>query len=288
MIPMGVTKHAYSTPWEGWTMHGTHTEHHWKNHRTQSSPPSFTQHTWNLFWKTPFYDAGLWIDRTWGHKFDECFKQLCREVMATRQVFSSTLCHHFQRQPICRAHAWGQFRPRCKSRYVDFETRRAQFTSLQRCWTFGSCENQCFHWDTQHVTSSGSHAGTLWPLAISQTITSQPRLILWASQHLQNRGMGIPWRHETLGSTSAVLSQDNFVLKQPFCLINKLKSRKQLMSWHQILPATWIRSWHFWNVKSWYNKKLLLNASLSSRHVSPSWWDASMMPRIQRGRKGRN
>lgn len=42
----------------------------------------------------------------------------------------------------------------------------------------------------KHVTSSGSRAGKLWPLAISRTITSQPRLILWASQRLQNKERG--------------------------------------------------------------------------------------------------
>lgn len=49
---------------------------------------------------------------------------------------------------------------------------------------------------------------------------------------------------------------------------------KLVASWHQTLLAMLIKSWHFGNVKSWYNKKLQLNASLSSRHVSPSRWDS--------------
>lgn len=53
-----------------------------------------------------------------------------------------------------------------------------------------------------------------------------------------------------------------------------MEDLKLVASWHQTLLAMWIKSWHFGNVKSWYNKKLLLNASLSSRHVSPSRWDS--------------
>lgn len=36
----------------------------------------------------------------WGNKLDGCLKQLCREMMATRQVLSSAFCHHFQRLSI--------------------------------------------------------------------------------------------------------------------------------------------------------------------------------------------
>lgn len=172
-------------------------DHAWRTHRASLEEPPHAVvsiHIYTTHLKSVSENTFLWCWamnwQGWGPKFDGCFKQLCREMMATWRVFSSTLCHRFQRQPICQAHGWGWFRPRCKSRHVGFETCRAQFTSLQRCWTSGSCETQRFHRDTQRVTSSGSHAGKLWPLAISQTITSQPRLNLWASQRLQNKERG--------------------------------------------------------------------------------------------------
>lgn len=83
MIPMSATERADGVPWDGWTMGSTHTEHHWNHHHTQSSPSTFTQHTWNLFQKTHFCDAGLWIDRAGGRKFDGCFRQLRRESIRT-------------------------------------------------------------------------------------------------------------------------------------------------------------------------------------------------------------
>lgn len=139
-----------------------------------------------IYFRRHFSDAGLWTNRAWGTYVWWMLWQLFREMIAIGQLFSSMLHHHFQRQPICWAHGWGQFRPR----YMHFETHTAQFTSFQRCWTFSSCKNQRFHWDTQCVASSGSHAGKSWPLAISWTVTSQPRLILWASQCLQNKERG--------------------------------------------------------------------------------------------------
>lgn len=131
-------------------------------------------------------------------------------------------------------------------------------------------KKQHFYGGTQCVTSSGSHAGKLWPLAISWTeinLVSQPMP--------PKLGKGISWRHETLGPTFASFSQVNTVLKQQFCFTNKQKTWKQLIPWQQILLAIWIRSWYFWNIKSWYYKQFLINASLSSRQVSPSRWDGS-------------
>lgn len=49
------------------------------------------------------------------------------------------------------------------------------------------------------------------------------------------QGKGIPQRHETFGSNSVVLSQDNSSFD--LGLINKWKTWKLVKSWHQILLA---------------------------------------------------
>lgn len=71
MIPVSISECAQRVSWEGLTMciHRQTLE----NHHTQLSPSTSTQHTWNLFQQAYFCDAGLWIDRAWGHNFDGYF-----------------------------------------------------------------------------------------------------------------------------------------------------------------------------------------------------------------------
>lgn len=129
-IPVSISECAWWISWEGWTMCSAYTDNLWKNHHTQLSPSTSTQHIWNLFQNTYFCYAGLWIDRAWGHNFDG-YSGSSAERMST--VFSSTLYQCFQRQPtehIDRVSSGPYENPGM------WILKSLQSISLQRCWTF--------------------------------------------------------------------------------------------------------------------------------------------------------
>lgn len=166
-------------------------DHVQRTHRTsQENPSTFTQHTWNLFQKTYFYDVSLWINGAWGHKFHGCFSSSTERwwwpdryyALQSATVFKGSLfAKHRDGVSLC---------PDANPDMWILKPAQPNLLAFRDAEHLTPEKNQHFHWDIRCVTSSGSHAGKLWPLAISWTITSQPRLILWARQHLQNKEMG--------------------------------------------------------------------------------------------------
>lgn len=136
-----------------------------ENHHIQLSPSTSTQHTWTLFQGAYFCDAGLWIDRAWGHNFDGYFGSSAERQWWLYSALHST--NVFKGNPLStwirpiqahmKIHVCGFWNP-CSPIYQPSEMLK-----------FASCKKQHFYRDTQCVTSSGSHAGKLRPLAITWT-----------------------------------------------------------------------------------------------------------------------
>lgn len=100
--------------------------------------------------------------------------QLCRETTVT--VFSSTLHQCFQRQPIKHMDRVNSGSYENPGMWI-LKPTQSNSSAFRDAEGLPPAKKQHFYGDTQYVTSSGSHAGKLWPLAISWTkidLVSQP------------------------------------------------------------------------------------------------------------------
>lgn len=179
VIPLSVTGGVHSVPWHTQSSAGIAGQH-WatprlcqlppwqrKSRHTQASPSTLPQHTWNLFRTTHFWGAGVWINGDISLTDASAALQRDDGDGTGIHLYALPLFSKAAYLPSTWMDGWRDgvsSGPDAKPDMWILKPAQHNLPAFRNIDHLG--ESQRFHWDIQHVTSSGSHEGKLWPLAI--------------------------------------------------------------------------------------------------------------------------